>query len=118
HVREEARDRAHPLVESHEGFGVANAARTELLGGPRGVGPERGRGAVGDRRMHPHRGGDRRVPETLQPEALHDGGAQTSARDDPGTGRLKKSCSKESSPWKMLPSERPVMSSMSFGVTN
>jgi len=39
-------------------------------------------------------------------------------RDHPGTGRLKNSCSNESSPWKMLPSERPVMSSMSFGVMN
>src|SRR5581483_5495190 len=35
----------------------------------------------------------------------------------PGTGRLKKSCSSESSPWKMLPSVRPVISSMSSGVT-
>src|SRR6185503_11282955 len=37
-------------------------------------------------------------------------------RAQPGTGRLKKSCSSESSPWKMLPSVRPVVRSMSSGV--
>ena len=36
-------------------------------------------------------------------------------RAHPGTGRLKNSCSSESSPWKMFPSESPVMSSMSLG---
>src|SRR5437763_11363017 len=35
----------------------------------------------------------------------------------PGTGRRKKSCSSESSPWKMLPSLRPHSRSRSSGVT-
>src|ERR1700675_4716268 len=35
----------------------------------------------------------------------------------PGTGRRKKSCSRESSPWKILPSLRPNSRSRSSGVT-
>src|SRR5579871_449017 len=35
----------------------------------------------------------------------------------PGTGRKKKSCSSESSPWKMLPSLNPHSRSRSKGVT-
>ena len=38
-------------------------------------------------------------------------------RAQPGTGRLKKSCSSDSSPWKMLPSVRPIRRSMSSGVS-
>src|SRR5271156_367096 len=36
----------------------------------------------------------------------------------PAAGRRKKSCSSESSPWKMFPSVRPVWRSMSSGVMN
>jgi hypothetical protein len=36
--------------------------------------------------------------------------------DQEDAGRRKKSWLKESSPWKMFPSERPVIASMSFGV--
>src|SRR5690606_21542801 len=35
----------------------------------------------------------------------------------PGTGRRKNSCSSESSPWKMLPSDKPHSRSRSSGVT-
>src|SRR5208282_5710187 len=38
-------------------------------------------------------------------------------RAQPGTGRRKKSCSSESSPWKMLPSLSPHSRSRSSGVT-
>src|SRR5207249_5159134 len=38
-------------------------------------------------------------------------------RAHPGTGRLKKSCSRLSSPWKMLPSVRPRSRSTSSGVS-
>src|ERR1700690_2762564 len=38
-------------------------------------------------------------------------------RAQPATGRRKKSCSSESSPWKMLPSLRPHSRSRSSGVT-
>src|ERR1700735_915437 len=39
-------------------------------------------------------------------------------RAQPAAGRKKKSCSSESSPWKILPSVRPVWRSMSSGVMN